>query len=160
MNANELLKSVHAAVAALDLDAVKIRLMHPHSGEGWNQESADAVEREYRRFLCLNKIYPDQEFSPLADVDVFWHYHILDTRKYAQDCARVFGTLLHHCPSERVDEAKDEQVRLERGERLQVLYEATFGEADPAAQAGKPRATAYCGCASRPPNEKVTALVY
>jgi hypothetical protein len=34
------------AIAALDLEPVKVKLMHQESGEGWTLEQADAVEFE------------------------------------------------------------------------------------------------------------------
>ena len=43
------------ALTALDLDAIKMKLMHVESGEGWSAAYADEVEAEYRRFLFLMK---------------------------------------------------------------------------------------------------------
>ena len=79
-------------INALDLDPIKVKLMHKESGEGWSLERANAVEFEYRRFLTLMKKYPHEQTSPLVDVDTFWHYHILDTMKYAADCEAVLAT--------------------------------------------------------------------
>lgn len=123
-------------IAALNLDAIKAALMDKESGDGWSQHRATAVEFEYRRFLCLMKLFPDEQVAPLVDVDTFWHRHILDTRKYAADCAQVFGYFLHHVPSsgERGDD--EEAVHQRTGERMQELYEATFGEAYIRPQAG------------------------
>lgn len=42
-----------APIAALDLDPIKVKLMHKESGEGWTLEYAEEVEFEYRRFLYL-----------------------------------------------------------------------------------------------------------
>ena len=95
MNTNDLLK----AVMELDLEPIKMKLMHVASGEGWSLEKANAVEKEYRRFLCLTKMYPEEDTAPLVDVDTFWHYHILDTMKYAADCEQAFGYFVHHSPS-------------------------------------------------------------
>jgi hypothetical protein len=128
MNANDLFK----AVMELNLDPIKKKLMHLESGEGWSLEKANAVEKEYRRFLCLMKLYPEENIAPLADIDTFWHYHILDTMKYAADCERVFGYFLHHCPHLGLDRTESEEhERLESGKRMQELYEATFGDAYP-----------------------------
>jgi hypothetical protein len=127
MNANDLFK----AVMQLDLEPIKTKLMHVQSGEGWSQDKADAVEKEYRRFLCLMKMYPDEDTAPLVDVDTFWHYHILDTMKYAVDCQAVFGYFLHHYPYVGMRGDDDEQFRLDSGDRMRELYEATFGEAYP-----------------------------
>jgi hypothetical protein len=87
-----------AAFEMLDLAPIKMKLMHVESGEAWSAVRADAVEAEYRRFLYLMKKYPDAGASPSVDVDTFWHYHILDTMKYALDCEALFGYFLHHYP--------------------------------------------------------------
>jgi len=135
------------AALELNLDPIKAKLMHVQSGEGWSREKADAVEHEYRRFLCLMKLYPDEPTAPLVDVDTFWHYHILDTQKYAADCAQVFGYFLHHDPYVGLRGDGDEQVRLDSGQRMKALYEATFGEAYPvpALEEARAAATSYCG---------------
>jgi hypothetical protein len=128
MNANDLFK----AVMQLDLEPIKTKLMHVESGEGWSLEKANAVEKEYRRYLCLMKLYPEEDTAPLVDVDTFWHYHILDTMKYAADCERVFGYFLHHYPHIGLSGSeKEDLARFESGDRLRELYEATFGEAYP-----------------------------
>jgi hypothetical protein len=116
-------------IAELDLDPIKVKLMHKESGEGWSLEKANAVEFEYRRFLQLMKMYPAEQTAPLFDVDTFWHYHILDTMKYAADCEQVFGYFLHHFPYIGLRGEDDEAAHHEAGSRMQELYEATFGEA-------------------------------
>jgi hypothetical protein len=131
MNANDLFN----AVMQLDLEPIKTKLMHGPSGEGWSLEKANAVEKEYRRFLCLMKLYPDEDTAPLVDVDTFWHYHILDTMKYAADCEKAFGYFLHHYPYVGMGDEDDQQFRLDSGDRMRDLYEATFGDAYPGALA-------------------------
>jgi hypothetical protein len=145
MNANDLFN----AVMQLDLEPIKTKLMHVESGEGWSLEKADAVEKEYRRFLCLMKMYPDEDTAPLIDVDTFWHYHILDTMKYAADCEQAFGYFLHHYPYVGMRGEDDEQFRIDSGNRMAELYEATFGEAylaaaEPPRGEGAWAASAYC----------------
>jgi hypothetical protein len=141
MNTNDLLN----AVMQLDLEPIKMKLMHVASGEGWSLEKANAVEKEYRRFLCLMKMYPDEDTAPLVDVDTFWHYHILDTMKYAADCEQAFGYFLHHYPYVGMNGEDDEQFRLDSGDRMRELYEATFGDAYPGAvAAAADSGTAYC----------------
>lgn len=145
MNTNELFQSAFKAVESLDLERIKMKLMHGESGEGWSQQKADAVEREYRRFLCLMKMYPDEDTAPLVDVDTFWHYHILDTMKYAVDCEQVFRYFLHHYPYVGLRGGDDERFRIDSGDRMRSLYEATFGESYPGWQGDiDPAATAYC----------------
>lgn len=144
MNANDLFK----AVTELDLEPIKTKLMHVESGEGWSLAKANAVEKEYRRFLCLMKMFPEEIIAPLVDVDTFWHYHILDTMKYAADCEKAFGYFLHHYPYlGMAGTAEDEQARLDSGERMRELYESIFGEAYPESLETAPAAlagTAYC----------------
>lgn len=116
-----------AAIAALDLDPIKVKLMHAQSGEGWSREKADAVEFEYRRFLYLMKKFPNDQSAPLFDVDIFWHYHILDTLKYMEDCDTVFGHYLHHFPYLGLRGEDDEEQHQLAGQRMKEIYEETFG---------------------------------
>ncbi|SFU69402.1 glycine-rich domain-containing protein [Pseudoduganella namucuonensis] len=136
------------AIADLDLEPIKVKLMHEESGEGWSLQKANAVEFEYRRFLYLMKTFPQEQTAPLQDVDTFWHYHILDTMKYATDCDAVFGYFLHHFPYIGLRGEDDEAVHHQVGERMKELYEATFGEsylrAD-VAYSGVPPSVAYSG---------------
>lgn len=114
-------------IDALDLEPIKVKLMHKESGEGWTLEHASAVEAEYRRFLYLMKTFPQEQAAPLVDVDTFWHYHILDTLKYAEDCQAVFGHFLHHFPYIGLRGEDDLAAHERLGMRMQQLYEATFG---------------------------------
>jgi hypothetical protein len=116
------------AISVLDLEPIKTKLMHKPSGEGWSAEKANAVEIEYRRFLFLAKTFPAEQIAPLIDVDTFWHYHILDTMKYALDCEEAFGYFLHHYPYVGMHGEDSEQEREEGGDRMQELYEQTFGD--------------------------------
>jgi hypothetical protein len=116
------------SIAALNLDPIKVKLMHVESGEGWSLEKANAVEQEYRRFLYLTKKYPGEQAAPLMDTDIFWHYHILDTQKYAEDCRAVFGFFLHHFPYVGLRGEDDLAAHERAGKRMAELYEETFGE--------------------------------
>jgi hypothetical protein len=129
-------------IAELDLEPIKVKLMHEESGEGWSLERANAVEFEYRRFLYLMKKFPQEQTAPLQDVDTFWHYHILDTLKYATDCQAVFGYFLHHFPYIGLRGEEDEEAHHRVGERMKELYEATFNE--PYIRAGR-AGTAFSG---------------
>ena len=117
---------VLSAIAELNLEPIKNKLMDAESGEGWSRAKVDAMDLEYRRFLHLMHAFPNQPASPTKAVDTFWHYHILDTQKYAADCDEIFGCFMHHDPY-------GDQIRgstaVTSGERMQAMYEATFGEA-------------------------------
>jgi hypothetical protein len=133
------------AIAQLDLDPIKVKLMHKESGEGWSLERASAVEVEYRRFLSLMKMFPNEQTAPLIDVDTFWHYHILDTMKYAADCEMAFGYFLHHFPYVGMRGEDDAAEQQRAGSRMQELYEATFGEP----YGGRLGSSAWCGASKQ-----------
>ncbi|WP_332848057.1 glycine-rich domain-containing protein [Massilia sp. S19_KUP03_FR1] len=153
------------AINALDLGPIKTKLMHAASGEGWTAAHTDSVEAEYRRFLTLMKLYPNESTAPLVDVDTFWHYHILDTAKYAADCAAAFGYFLHHYPYLGLAGEEDAAARDGAGARMQELYAATFGASMPAAIASAPawcgvaaaKATAWCGATTAAPAGQAVA---
>ena len=60
--------------------------------------------------------------APTAEVDAFWHAHILDTRKYFQDCATIANRYLHHFPYLGML-GEDDKLNLEKAgrERLRLL---------------------------------------
>ena len=130
----------------LNLDQIKQKLMHVESGEGWTLEQANAVEIEYRRFLYLMKKFPNEQTSPSVAVDTFWHYHILDTMKYAADCEQVFGYFLHHYPYIGMVGENAGEEHHDSGERMRELYEQTF------AVSYNPGA-AFCGIVHPPKQE-------
>ena len=133
-------------ISELNLDQIKQKLMHVASGEGWTLEQANAVEVEYRRFLYLMKTFPNEQTSPSVAVDIFWHYHILDTMKYAVDCEKVFGYFLHHYPYVGMVGENAAEEHHDSGERMRELYEQTF------AVSYNPGA-AFCGIV-RPPKQE------
>lgn len=150
-----------AAIAALDLGRIKTKLCHAESGEGWSRARANAVEVEYKRFLFLMKAHPTEQTVPSVEVDTFWHYHILDTVKYAADCNAAFGYFLHHDPSVGLAGATEAAERTRRAARMDELYAATFGAhlasvpaggycgRSPVTYTGASRAaTAWCGAAT------------
>src|SRR5882672_8892843 len=85
-------------LVAIDLRPILFKIQC--EGESLKGEliDPDVAERDYRRFLTLHLRYPDRTLVPSALLDLVWHYHILDTRKYMEDCERIFGYYLHHDP--------------------------------------------------------------
>jgi len=131
------------AIFALDLDPIKIKLMDKKEGLGWSRAEADRVELQYRRFLALVAKFPDEVIAPDTDVDKFWHAHILDTMKYAQDCHQVFGYFLHHFPYFGMRDADDAANLASAAATTRRLYQQEFGEAPQ----GK---TGYCARVAEP----------
>lgn len=118
-----------AAIFALDLDPIKFKLMDKKEGLGWTREQADRLELEYRRFLALTAKYPEEVIAPSSEVDKFWHGHILDTMKYAEDCQRIFGHFLHHFPYFGMRDAEDAANLVDAATNTRRLYEQEFGGA-------------------------------
>lgn len=120
--------SVSMDLVDLDLDPIFFKIHC--EGELINGESIDPISagRLYRQFLTLHLRYPEQTLVPSALLDLIWHFHILDTRKYIEDCNRIFGSYLHHDPYFGIG---SEQSRLENQvgwEVTQQLWEREFGE--------------------------------
>lgn len=89
-------EKMQAAIDKIDLGPIKFKLLH---GElKWPVEQIERMERLYRAFLLVLATHPDKPIVPTKAIDEFWHQHILDTRKYEQDCIAVFGHFVHHFP--------------------------------------------------------------
>lgn len=126
------------AIFTLDLDPIKVKLMDKQEGLGWSREEADRHELEYRRFLALVAKFPEEVVAPNTNVDKFWHAHILDTMKYAEDCEAIFGYFLHHFPYFGMRDAEDAANLAKAARNMQRLYQQEFGQ-------NNVQATAYCG---------------
>src|SRR6266478_1204058 len=124
-------EQVVAAIQALDLDPIKFKLMDPEEGQGWSREYVNQMAIEYKRFLTLSVKYPKETIAPSKDVDKFWHGHILDTMKYAEDCQNVFGYFVHHFPYFGMRGEEDAANLAEAGRTTKRLYEQEFGETVP-----------------------------
>ncbi|MBI3371627.1 MAG: hypothetical protein HY017_07700 [Betaproteobacteria bacterium] len=129
MNAtNKSVEQMVAAIQALELEPIKVKLMDPEGGQGWSREYADRMELAYTRFLTLLVKFPDETIAPTKDVDKFWHGHILDTLKYAEDCQNVFGYFLHHFPYFGMRGEEDAANSRAAAENMHRIYEREFGE--------------------------------
>lgn len=129
------------AIATLDLSMIKMKLQDSEEGLGWSVEKCDNVETVYKRFLMLKKNYPDREIVPNTEVDHFWHQHILDTRKYQEDCNTIFGHFVHHYPYFGMNGEEDYQNLCDAFEITSDLYSEHFGE-----EYGKGKGKCRTGC--------------
>jgi hypothetical protein len=122
-------QQVVAAIQALDLESVKLRVTDPKLGEGWTREYADSIELAYKNYLTMLAKNPDDAEDILLseDVDEFWHTHILQTMKYAEDCQSVFGNFLHHEPHVGEVTSEDLERRDAQAEKTRRLYEREYG---------------------------------
>ncbi len=144
MSTNSLKKTsdqIVAKIHALDLAPIKFKLMDKEEGHGWSRAYADHIEIEYKRFLTLLVKYPEASIAPSKDVDKFWHGHILDTLKYAEDCNHVFGYFLHHFPYFGMRGDEDAANLAAAAATMNRLYRQEFDEVQPV------QASSYCGTA-------------
>lgn len=139
--ANRPVEQVVAAIQALDLGPVKLKLMDPEEGQGWSREYVERMELAYKRFLTLMVKHSEQTIAPTKDVDKFWHGHILDTMKYAEDCQNVFGYFLHHFPYFGMRGEQDAADLRAASDSMRALYEREFGEP-------LPNSSAFCTVAA------------
>lgn len=126
----------------LDLSQMKTKLCLPveERGKGWSRSRAEEAEKWYKRFLKLC-VLQDEKVVPPGDVDEMWHCHLLHTRKYHEDCQRIFGHYLHHSPSDGTDEGK---FRMEDSFQTTLSrFEEFFGERP---LEGKESSRADCHC--------------
>jgi len=116
------------AVMNLDLGPIRFKL---NESLGWTKEKVDKSEMAYKRFLFLSGQYPDETVVPIGGVDDFWHYHIMDTYKYKEDCENIFGDFLHHFPYFGVRGEEDVKNLETAIEKTELLYIKEFGENPP-----------------------------
>jgi hypothetical protein len=139
------IERARASVDQIDLSKVHLNLTDEEDGPGWSVEKCRGVELRYRTFLVGHLLYPEISFAPDKDVDVFWHYHILDTRAYITDCDKLFGGYFHHNPYLGMEGVESTEALMQAWELTQALYESVgsgvFAEAAFCGM-GKP---AFCG---------------
>jgi len=113
-------------IDGLDLSGVRSKITGSE-GLRWTQARTSQAELDYRRFLKLQALYPNERVSPTKLIDDFWHYHILDTRAYAKDCEEIFGHFIHHNPY--FGAGSQSEARLLEGvlANLQRLFLLEFG---------------------------------
>lgn len=127
MTSNIRAKQVFANIKPLDLGPIRFKLQNQEEGEGWDQATCDKVESAYRMFLALCITHPEKNIVPTKLVDKMWHYHILDTKKYAEDCERYLGQFLHHFPYFGMRGEEDKTELLLCGQETKTLYLMEFG---------------------------------
>jgi hypothetical protein len=84
-----------AVVNSLKFEQMNKKLMNEYA---WSEKDISLGNIAYKRWLVLAACYPDFKLVPTQKLDEYWHMHILDTKKYMEDCQLVFGKYLHHYP--------------------------------------------------------------
>ena len=129
----------------LDLEPILIKAIDTEEGHGWSLDFAFRVSEEYRKFLVLCLEHPDEPVVPSSFVDDFWHLHILDTKKYMDDCHQYLGYLLHHFPYFGMRGEEDARNLRQAWEKTLKLYTSMFGVPAPSDLWPKSNRCPNCG---------------
>jgi hypothetical protein len=105
-----------------DLSAIRARIA---AKLDLTADAASELEREYRAFIELARVYDRERLGMAGPVDAFWHEHILDTPSYCSFTQSIFGAYLHHLPGA----PGDEEGRAAYA-RTRALLAGRFGEVD------------------------------
>ncbi len=84
-----------AVVNSLKFEQMDNKLIKSY---GWSKEDISSVNKSYKKWLVLAACYPELPLVPTMKLDEYWHMHILDTKKYMEDCQLIFGKYMHHYP--------------------------------------------------------------
>ena len=115
----------------LDLEPIMVKALDKEEGLGWNLSFTKKITEEYRKYLILCLENPDKSIVPSKYVDQFCHLHILDTRKYQEDCKNIFGYFLHHFPYFGMRSEQDSENLQTASNETKKLYEKKFGSISP-----------------------------
>ncbi|NJL21602.1 MAG: hypothetical protein HC895_13560 [Leptolyngbyaceae cyanobacterium SM1_3_5] len=63
---------------------------------------------------------------PSSEIEQVWHYHVLDARKYAEDCQLLFGYVIHPAPYLGVSGRQDDYDQIKAYALTQVLLAKYF----------------------------------
>lgn len=113
-------------VGEVDLSRISRKLQYDDP-DYWTDERIARAEETYRRFLALNLLYPSETLAVNRMLDDYWHAHILDTKKYAEDCDAIFGSMLHHYPYFGLPGEEDEGEHFVAFGVTQEIWEKAFG---------------------------------
>lgn len=128
-------------IQALKLETVRKKLGE-RKGWWWRLTTdASKLEKEYRQFLYLIAQNPEKPMIPWSqNLDDFWHEHILDTQKYAQDCQAIFGKFIHHDPHL----PKGSKTHNESFDATRKAYKDNFGKSSSSDSAACSAIAVFC----------------
>lgn len=124
-----------------DLEDIKKKIMQ-ESKKGvidWSLEKCNKIEILYKKWMICAEEHRDIPFVPNKDIDIFWHFHILHTKKYMADCEKYFGRYIHHNPhlvntdEMKANRRKSKEIFLKKLgiNEDEIRWEACFWEPDP-----------------------------
>lgn len=92
------LTDVRAYISQMDFSMMKHNMEDRAGGLEWAPPKCEWAERQYKRWLYIRREYENEPMPPNREIDKFWHEHMLDTRRYFVDSAKIFGYYHHHFP--------------------------------------------------------------
>lgn len=119
-------------IKSFELDQAEVPLPFSHClavEMDWDPAFAKLAIEEYRKFILLSSLNPD-EIIPSLHVDTVWHMHLLYTRNYLRFCKEALDCDFHHHEPANGVEGESEQFRDLYKETLQK-YENFFGTKPP-----------------------------
>src|SRR6266446_5177676 len=89
-------RRAHTLIYGLNLKQIMAAI---RKKERWNVDRAKTAEHWYKNFLWMCYLNRKRPVAALGrDADIVWHNHILDTKRYRDDCDKIFGGYLDHRP--------------------------------------------------------------
>lgn len=119
--------AVWLKLKSLDMESIAYKLASHDEGEGWEFLKVKTNIDKYRMFLYLNFTHSECCIVPTLEIDKVWHYHILDTLKYHEDCENIFGYYLHHFPYFGSRGAEDRENMIDAHQQTKLLFWNEFG---------------------------------
>jgi hypothetical protein len=95
-------QAIHQIVDRWDFSSVRSYLQLE---EKLSPEMTLRMENEYKRFMSV--LVGEQQFEKMpisAEVDRFWHAHIMFTRDYTAFSHAIAGEYIHHFPTSSLEE--------------------------------------------------------
>lgn len=120
--------NVKEVIENLDLGPIKYKMINSDEGKPLSEEQVKNNEKEYKRFLYLIYCNPAKSIVPTKEIDEFWHYHIMDTEKYLNDCDMIFGKIIHHFPYLGIRGEEDALELHRKFKETKDLYQNEFGQ--------------------------------
>jgi hypothetical protein len=129
MNHKDVMQA-YRKVLSIDFSPIRMKLEKNEHGESWDKDKINEAELLYQAYLSLVLASwgVDLLIAPPVSADEFWHQHILDTRKYMEDCKILFGEYLHHFPYFGMRGEEDAKALRLASETMSQLLDEHFSQ--------------------------------
>jgi hypothetical protein len=128
---------------------------------GWDNEFATLVCAAFREFMECKAFVRDWEaakLSPSLPVDRMWHQHILDIKRYADDCKLLFGQVIHHNPDGDID-VPARNIRIESTKALMSTRHGPEGFWHSCCSSSDGKWSSRCGSALAYSSQNSTSVI-